>query len=146
MAMLMQEKSSTLPARCWAQAVGSSTVAALVVWGLARLGDVDLSVPAGDGTRAVGWPSVLVAAGVAALAGMALLLILQRRLGRQRARTVWTAVAIVVFLISVGLGPASATTGTGMISLTTMHLVVLLALSGTVWHREPTEGGGRDER
>src|SRR4051794_6980666 len=87
--------------RCWWWAVGSSIVGTLVVWGAARLGDVDLSVQTGDDTRAVGWLSVLIASALAATAGMALLRFLQRRFAPQRARTIWAAVAVVVFLLSI---------------------------------------------
>jgi cytochrome bd-type quinol oxidase subunit 2 len=121
--------------RCWAWAVGSAMVGTLTVWAVSRLGDVDLIVKQGDTTRAVGWPSVLVASAVAALAGMLLLRLLQRRSGERRGRTIWTVVAVVVFLVSLLLGPLSATTATGAICLSIMHLVVLVALAGSAWRR-----------
>jgi hypothetical protein len=121
--------------RCWLWAVGSSIVGTLVVWGVARLGDVDLSVQTGDDTRAVSWVSVLIASALAATAGMALLRFLQRRFGPQRARTIWTAVAVVVLLLSILAGPLNAVTVPGMISLSAMHLTVLVALAGTAWRR-----------
>ena len=121
--------------RCWAWAVGSSIGGTLVVWAGSRLGAVDLIVKQGDTTRTVGWSSVLVASAVAALAGMLLLRLLQRRFGAERGRTIWTAVAVVVFLVSLLLGPLSATTATGVICLSIMHLVVLVALAGSAWRR-----------
>jgi hypothetical protein len=128
------EKWSTASSwRCWAWSIGSSVVGALVVWGVSRLGGVDLTVQNGDETRTVGWLSVLVASALAAAAGTALLRILQRQQGAESGRKVWTWIAGVVFLVSLGLGPLSATTATAMITLSAMHLVVLIALIGAAW-------------
>ena len=130
------EKWSTASSwRCWAWPIGSSVVGTLIVWGVSHLGDVDLTVKNGDETRTVGWLSVLVASALAAAAGTALLRILQRQQGAEPGRQVWTWIAGVVFLVSLGLGPVSATTATGMITLSAMHLVVLIALIGGAWRR-----------
>lgn len=121
--------------RCWYWAVGSSIVATLTTWGVSRTGAVDLTVKQGDTSQTVGWPSVLIASAVAAAAGMLLLRLLQGRFGAPRGRTIWTAVAVVVFLVSLLLGPLSATTATGAICLSIMHLEVLVALIGSAWRR-----------
>ena len=114
-------------------AVLSSVSSALLVRALARAADVDLTVRAGGGVRTVGWASVLVASLVAALAGLALLAVLEARLAR--GRQVWTGVATGVFLASVLAGPAAATGVAAGIALGAMHAAVWLSLLGSAWWR-----------
>src|SRR4051794_1086672 len=65
-------KNTAAPWQCWAWSVGSPVVGALVVWGVSRLGAVDLTVGSGDQRRTVGVLSVLVASALAGLAGTSL--------------------------------------------------------------------------
>jgi hypothetical protein len=136
MSTLQEDTQSTAGSwQCWAWSAGSPVVGALVVWGVSRLGDVDLTVGSGDQRRTVGVLSVLVASALAGLAGTALLRMLQHQQGTIQGRKVWTAIAGVAFVVSLLLGPLSAATATGMITLACMHLVVLVALLGSAWRR-----------
>jgi hypothetical protein len=98
-------------------------VAALSVWALAvPLGGVDLAVRSGDGTRTVGPVPVVTASLLAALAGVILLAVLDRR--STRPRRVWTMVALGVLPTSF-VGPLDSAAGvTAALVLILMHLVV----------------------
>ena len=88
---------------------------------------IDLAVqPAGGGaqgvTRTVGVGAVVAASLTAALLGWALLELLER--WTTRARTVWTAVAAVVLLLSLA-GPLTGALSTSVaVALAAVHLVV----------------------
>jgi hypothetical protein len=101
----------------------SAAAAALVLWGVAAVGsDTDLQALRQGDLHVVGPGAVLITATLAAVAGWALLAVLERV--TPRARTVWTGVAIVALLASLG-GPLSGGVGTGSkVVLTLMHLVV----------------------
>ena len=120
--------SRTGPAlRCLAWTVPSAVVGTLIVWVVARLGDVDLVVGSGAGSRTVGWVSVAVVSALAAAAGT-LLLALMARL--PRGRDWWTAVATGVLLLSLG-GPLGAANAAAVVTLAAMHVVVWVALVST---------------
>jgi hypothetical protein len=130
---------------------------ALVVWAVAELGfGIDLRSPA-NGSEA-SWdvnPAVVVAtSGVASLAAWGLLALLERLTAHPR--TVWTAIAVLALLISLG-GPLSGTgvTGANRVALALMHLAVAAVLipllrrtapnlrGATPWP-EPRQPPGRD--
>lgn len=106
-------------------AVGAAVAAALVVWVVAApVLRVDLAVPSGTQTMQIGVGLVIVNALVAALAGWALLALLERFTSRPR--TVWTVVAVLTLLVSfngplVAAGAASTAT---KLTLAAMHLAV----------------------
>ncbi|MFI8091877.1 DUF6069 family protein [Streptomyces sp. NPDC086080] len=104
-----------------------ATGAAVAVWLVAHpLLDISLKAKTSGGeAQEVGLAAVVGASLVAGLAAWGLLAVLDRTTAA--ARTVWTAVGTVVFLLSL-MGPAGAE-GTGAkIALACMHLVVALVL------------------
>lgn len=126
--MSMKQMSRTR-SRVWA--VAATVAATVAVWVLAEpvLG-FDLRGPAQGGqggTHDVNAAAVAVAGLVASLAGWAFLVVLERF--TSRARGVWTAVALVVLLLSLG-GPLS---GAGISTankawLALMHISVAATL------------------
>lgn len=102
---------------------GSAAAAALVLWAVAAVGsDTELQALRQGDVHVVGPGGAFGTATVAALAGWALLATLERFTAR--AQTIWTGVAIVALLASLG-GPLSGGIGTGSkVVLTVMHLVV----------------------
>jgi Family of unknown function (DUF6069) len=137
--------------------VVGAVMVALVVWAVAELGfGIDLRSPA-NGSEA-SWdvnPAVVVAtSGVASLAAWGLLALLERLTAYPR--TVWTAIAVLALLISLG-GPLSGTgvTGANRVALALMHLAVAAVLipllrrtapnlrGATPWP-EPRQPPGRD--
>jgi hypothetical protein len=110
--------------RARAVAVAGATLAALGVWAVAvPLLGADLLVrPGGGSAQRVGAGAVAAASLIPALLGWALLALLERRTAR--ARPVWTGVAVVVLLLSLG-GPLTAgTTTASKAVLVLMHLAV----------------------
>jgi hypothetical protein len=118
--------------RCLAWPVPPAVAGTLIVWGVARLGDVDLVVGTGAEARTVGWVSVAVVSALAAAAGSLLLAVMARRLRRGRAW--WAAVATAVLLLSLG-GPLGAANAQAVATLVAMHVVVWVALMSTAWRR-----------
>ncbi|MEU7613580.1 DUF6069 family protein [Micromonospora sp. NPDC049204] len=110
---------------------GAILVAAAEFALLHSVGGVDLTVRSGSSTRQITVAAVVVAAAVAALAGWALLAVLERRTSRPRVW--WTSVAVAVLLLSLVVGPPSGVGGGAMASLALLHLsvgvVVILGLS-----------------
>ena len=110
-------------------AVAATVGAALVVWIVARpLAGVDLAVRQGSGkaVQHVGLASVVIVSLLAGLVGWVFLALLERY--TSRARTVWTAVALVVLLLSLA-GPLGAgQNGGAKIALACMHLAAGAAL------------------
>jgi hypothetical protein len=125
-------QTTATPARTtrWRQrltAVGIGVGVALLIWLVAVpvLG-VDLRGPAGPGsteTEPIVLPAVIVMSLGAGLAGWALLAVLERFTGR--ARYIWTAVAVLVLLVSYG-GPLAAVglPTASRITLALMHTAV----------------------
>lgn len=103
-----------------------ASLSAVAVWAVAVLLDVDLVVGRADGSETVGPGSVVLSSLCASVLGWGLLTLLERH--TQRARTIWTAVALVALLLSFG-GPLSGglTTATKVI-LSAMHLTVATVL------------------
>ena len=101
-----------------------ATAAAVAIWALATAAGAALTVSFGPGQpiQKVTVVNVVVAALVGSLAGWGLLVLLRRFTAN--ARAVWTVIAIVVALVSLG-GPLSATASAGTkMSLVAMHLAV----------------------
>jgi hypothetical protein len=96
-------------------------VCALVTWASARLADVELMVERGSEVQEVGAGAVAVVAGASALAGLAVLRLLER--WTHRGLRLWTGIALVVTLVSL-VGPLAATTTAGTGALLSLHGVV----------------------
>lgn len=107
----------------WVAVLGA-TAAAVAIWVVATLAGADLTVSFGAGQpiQKVTVVNVVVAALVGSLAGWGLLALLRRF--TTNARAVWTVIAIVFALFSLG-GPLSTIASTGTkVSLVAMHLAV----------------------
>jgi len=105
-------------------AVLGATAAATAIWAVAATAGVDLTVSFGFGqpVQKVTVVNVVVAALVGSLAGWGLLVLLQRFTAK--ARAIWTIVAMLVAVLSLG-APLSAIASPGTkVSLAAMHLVV----------------------
>lgn len=113
--------------RTRALAVAAATLTALAVWAVAApLAGADLTVRTGSGTQEVGPASVVIASVFIGLAGWALLATLERF--TTKARTAWTATAVVVLLLSLTGPLTSGLTAGTTVALATMHLVVAAVL------------------
>ncbi|MEU4424870.1 DUF6069 family protein [Actinoplanes sp. NPDC024001] len=100
-----------------------AVVAAEMAYLLLRYGaGFDLSLRDGP---SVGPAAVAVSAGAAALAGWALLAVLERVTAR--ARRIWTIVAAVVFVVSL-LGAAGGASAAAILGLSILHAVVAAVL------------------
>lgn len=112
-----------------ALAVTAAMLAALGVWSLAvpPLG-VNLTVQTtpGGSVQTIGAGFVVVVSLLASVLGWGLLAVLERRI--QRARTVWTAAAGVVLLLSLAGPLTAAVTTSGEVALVAMHLSVAAVL------------------
>ena len=111
-------------ARTPVAAVLVATAAAVAIWAVATAAGAELTVSFGPGQpiQKVTVVNVVVAALVGSLAGWGLLALLRRFTANPRA--VWTVIAIVVALVSLG-GPLSANASAGTkVSLVAMHLAV----------------------
>ena len=119
-----------------ALAVATATVVGAVGWLVAVPGfGVTLRVPmAGHPSMAIGLPQVILTAVVVALAGWALLTILEAR--TPRARTIWTRVASAVLVLSYAApltaGAALSTTAVLMVLHSIVGLTLIAGLRHTV--------------
>ena len=122
---------TTRPRRARALAVIAATLAALAVWVITDpLLGIDLTGTTRPGSQELMsiTPALVAGASLAvALAGWALLALLERFTAR--ARTIWTAVALLVALLSLA-GPMSilASTEANVLALALMHLAVAAVL------------------
>ena len=101
-----------------------ATAAAVAIWIVATLAGADLTVSFGAGQpiQKVTVINVIVAALIGSLAGWGLLALLRRFMAN--ARAVWTIVAVVFLMLSLG-GPLTAIASTGTkVALVAMHLAV----------------------
>ncbi|HJV12633.1 MAG TPA: DUF6069 family protein [Propionibacteriaceae bacterium] len=122
----------TSPRRARALAVMAATLTALAVWLITDplLGN-DIYAPAAPGSEQlmpITAALVAITSLVAALAGWALLALLERFTAR--ARTIWTVIALVFALLSLA-GPMSAlpsTSGADALALAFMHVAVTVVL------------------
>ena len=105
-------------------AVLGATAAAAAIWIVATLAGAELTVSFGTGQpiQKVTVVNVVVAALVGSLAGWGLLALLRRF--TTNARAIWTVIAIVFALFSLG-GPLSTIASAGTkVALVAMHLTV----------------------
>src|SRR6267143_624727 len=105
-------------------AVLGATAAAVAIWVVATAAGADLTVSFGSGQpiQKVTVINVVVAALVGSLAGWGLLALLRRF--TTNARAIWTVIAIIFALLSLG-GPLSTISSTGTkVTLVAMHLAV----------------------
>lgn len=119
-------------ARTPVAAVLGATAAAVAIWAVATAAGAELTVSFGrdQPIQKVTVVNVVVAALVGSLAGWGLLALLRRFTANPRA--VWTVIAIVVALLSLG-GPLSATASAGTkVSLVAMHLTVAIVTIAVV--------------
>lgn len=121
-------------------AVVGAAAAALAVWTVAvPLAGVDLTVRTGGGdTRLIGSGDVVLVSLLAGLAGLALLMLLERFTAHPR-RT-WTATALVVLALSL-LGPLGAGVSTAAtVALAGMHLAAAAVLIALLARAAPPRG------
>lgn len=105
----------------WPVAVVAASAAA-VVWVLAtQVASVDLAVRSGSGTQHINVVSVIVTTLVVAMTGAGLLRFLEHRTAQ--ARTIWTAVACAVWVVSLA-GPLGARSVEAGLWLAALHIVV----------------------
>jgi hypothetical protein len=122
---------TTRPRRARALAVIAATLAALAVWLITDpLLGIDLTGTTRPGSQQLQpiTPALVAGASLAvALAGWALLALLERFTAR--ARTIWTAIALLAALLSLA-GPLStlASTEANVLALALMHLAVAAVL------------------
>jgi Family of unknown function (DUF6069) len=123
---------TTRPRRARALAVIAAALAALAVWLITDpLLGIDLTAPTAPGSEELMSITPALVAGTSlavALAGWALLALLERFTAH--ARTIWTAIALLVALLSLA-GPLSAlasTTAANAVALALMHLAVAAVL------------------
>ena len=102
----------------------AATAAAVAIWAVATAAGADLTVSFGSGQpiQKVTVVNVVVAALVGSLAGWGLLALLRRF--TTNARAIWTVIAIIFALLSLG-GPLSTISSVGTkVALVAMHLAV----------------------
>jgi hypothetical protein len=108
--------------------VVGAVIAAALVWVVAvPVLDANVTIPEGPGSTVrteLEFPLVVITALVAALAGWALLSVLERF--TTKARTVWTGIAIAVLVLSLPYAPGF--TATERLVLGLMHLAVAVVL------------------
>jgi len=117
------QQATPASARTPVATVLGATAAAVAIWIVATVAGADLTVTlGGQPTQKVTVINVIVAALVGSLAGWGLLALLRRF--TNNARAIWTVIAIVFALFSLG-GPLTATASVGTkVALVAMHLAV----------------------
>jgi hypothetical protein len=108
------------PWKIRAMAIGDAIVLNVVILAVARLVTGDWpAATVGDEDQAIGFTWVIAVTLVAGLAAWGLLALLERVTGN--AKTIWTAIAVVVLVLSL-LGPIGSGVGTSSkIALALMH-------------------------
>ena len=122
------QQTASVSARSPITAVLAATAAAVAIWIVATMAGAELTVSFGAGQpiQKVTVINVVVAALVGSLAGWGLLALLRRFTAN--ARAIWTVIAIVFALFSLG-GPLSAIASTGTkVALVAMHLAVAIVV------------------
>jgi membrane-associated HD superfamily phosphohydrolase len=118
--------------RTRALGVVGAVLAAAAVWTIAApLLGVHLLIRFGSGApQSIGLDYVIGATVVTSLLGWAALALLERR--TQRARQVWTALAVAVVLVSLTLPLIAGTTVATRVALALMHVAVAAVLIPTL--------------
>jgi uncharacterized protein DUF6069 len=126
MTITMEKQPTRVAGRSRLAVVGVTVVVALAGWAvLAHLAGIELEAKQGT-TIHVGGVSVLFASAVMSLAGWGLLALLERK--TVNARKVWTAVAVIACMMSLG-SPLSSGIGVGAkLGLGSLHLLVGAAI------------------
>jgi hypothetical protein len=107
--------------------VAGATTAALALWTLTGpVAGLDPSAETGGRLSTIGAAPVIAGSLLAGLAGWGLLALLERTAARPG--RIWTILALVVLVLSLGGPLGSAADGTSMAVLTGMHLVVAAVL------------------
>ena len=117
-------QTTRVSARTPMAAVLGATAAAVAIWVVATLAGADLTVSFGAGQpiQKITVINVVVAALIGSLAGWGLLALLRRF--TTNARAIWTVIAIIFALFSLG-GPLSTISSAGTKAwLVAMHLAV----------------------
>ncbi|MGC4748367.1 DUF6069 family protein [Micromonospora sp. DT201] len=109
-----------------AVSAGAILVAAAEFAILHSAAGVDLAANSGNSTQQITVGAVVVAAAVAALAGWALLAMLERL--TNRAGVWWASIAVAVLLLSLLVGPPSGVGGGAKATLALLHLSVGVVL------------------
>ena len=121
-------RTCRVPRRVDLATAGSAATCAVFTWlFVAVLPGVDLVVRTGAGVQTVGGVAVAVTAAAAAFMGMVVLRVLERF--THRALGVWTALVLLVALVSL-LGPLGAVTASATWALITLHSVVTAVVLG----------------
>jgi hypothetical protein len=108
-------------------AVGIAVVVALAIWGIAALAGIELKVTSPFvGTLTIGALLTIAGALPLALAAWGVLVLLERR--TERARTIWTRIAIAVLVLSLPPLLFLDATVTTKLILAIMHVAVGLVL------------------
>ena len=108
-------------------AVGIAVIVALAIWGIATLAGIELKVTSPFvGTLTIGALLTIAGALPLALAAWGVLVLLERR--TERARTIWTRIAIAVLVLSLPPLLILDATVTTKLILAIMHLAVGLVL------------------
>jgi hypothetical protein len=112
--------------------VAGAVIAALGVWVIAvPILGAHLTIRFGSGApQTIGIALVAGASLLGSLGGWGLLALLERR--TPRARTIWTAVAVVVVVASLSLPLIAATTMSAKVALSLTHLAVAAVLIPTL--------------
>ena len=115
--------------------VAGATLAAVAVWALAVLIlSTSLVIRFGDGApQTIGIELVVIGSLTGSLLGLGSLVMLEKF--TSRARTIWTAVAIGVLLVSLSLPLVAGTTASTKAALALMHLAVASVLIPTLRRR-----------
>jgi predicted permease len=125
--------------RTRALGVVGAVLAAAAVWTIAvPLLGVHLLIRFGSGApQSIGLDYVIGATVVTSLLGWAALALLERR--TQRARQVWTALAVAVVLVSLTLPLIAGTTVATRVALALMHVAVAAVLIPTLRGRSASK-------
>ena len=123
MTITIEKKPTRVADRSRLAVVGVTVVVALAGWAvLAHVAGIDLEAKQGTTIMHIGGVSVFFASAVMSLAGWGLLALLERR--TINARKVWTVVAVIACLTSLG-SPLTSGIGIGAkLGLATLHLLV----------------------
>ncbi len=123
MTITMEKKPTRVAGRSRLAVVGVTVVVALAGWAvLGPLAGIELEAEQGTTTMHIGAVSVFFASAVMCFAGWGLLALLERR--TINARKVWTVVAVIACLMSLG-SPLANGIGLGAkLGLASLHLLV----------------------